>query len=233
MISIILPTYNESESGFLQPVLHSFSSWDDCEVIIVDGGSVDGTLEQLQQTPWQLVQLPRSSRAARLQKGLELSRGDIVLLHHPRSLLDASAIPQLQELAESDSAFWGGFSQAFDLQHPLLDFTSWYSNHIRLDRRQIVYLDHCLFMHRRLLDQGLTVPNLEIFEDTALSLALRRMTRATRLPAKSTTSAIRFQRNGFIRQSAMNQLLKLGYSLGISPARMNRWYEKGLDLNQH
>lgn len=233
MISIILPTYNESRTGYLQPVLQSFSAMNGCEVIIIDGGSEDGTLEQLQQSPWRIVQLPGSSRSARLQRGLELSRGEIVLLHHPRSLLESSAISQLQELGASSSAFWGGFSQAFDVQHPLLDFTSWYSNHVRLDRRQIVYLDHCLFIHRELLAQGLTIPDMEIFEDTALSMRLRRMSRATRLPARSTTSAIRFQRNGVVRQSAMNQLLKLGYWMGISPARMNRWYEKGLDLNQH
>lgn len=232
MISIILPPYNEIRTGYLQPVLQRFTEWDGCEVIIVDGGSEDGTLEQLQQRPWPIVHMPGSSRAARLQRGLELSRGDIVLLHHPRSLLDSSAISQLQELAATGSAFWGGFSQAFDIQHPVLDFTSWYSNHIRLDRRQIVYLDHCLFIHRDLLAQGLTIPDMEIFEDTALSMQLRLMSRATRLPARSTTSAIRFQRNGVVRQSAMNQALKLGYWMGISPARMNRWYEKGLDLNK-
>lgn len=232
MISIILPTYNESGTGYLQSILQRFSDLPDCEVILVDGGSDDGTLKQLQATPWRIEQLPGSSRAERLQRGLELSTGDIVLLHHPRSLLDASAISQLRELGNSSQRFWGGFTQSFDMQHPLLNFTSWYSNHIRLDRRQIVYLDHCLFIHRGLLDANLTIPQVEIFEDTALSLQLRRLAAACRLPAKSTTSAIRFQRNGFVRQSLMNQVLKLGFLLGVSPERMNRWYEKGLGLNQ-
>jgi hypothetical protein len=71
-----------------------------------------------------------------------------------------------------------------------------------------------------------------IFEDTELSLILRSSgQRPVRLPEHATTSAVRFRRNGALRQLWLNQKLKLAYHLGLSRDQMNRIYEQGLGLN--
>ncbi len=75
------------------------------------------------------------------------------------------------------------------------------------------------------------MPEIPIFEDTELCKILRESGRPTLLKPLSVTSAVRFQKNGVYRQAIMNQVLKFGYSLGVSKEKMDKLYEKGLSLN--
>ncbi|MCY4265372.1 MAG: glycosyltransferase [Gammaproteobacteria bacterium] len=231
MISIILPTFNEERCGNLDTILTNLEAVVNAEVIVVDGGSTDGSLQRLNQSGFMLLNLPGSHRAARLNHGLAVAKGDCIFLHHPRSLVEASIFEQVRQACDSNKPVWGGLSHLFDLDHPLLRLTSWYSNRIRFDRSGIVYLDHCLFFNRCFIDKEVRVPDLAIFEDTELSRYLGRQCPPLRLSAEACTSAIRFRENGIIRQSIKNQLLKLAYHLKISPQRMSRFYEQGLELN--
>lgn len=231
MISVVLPTFNEANSGYLELILQGLSLLDDAEIIVVDGGSTDGTLEMLEGFGVRLYLLEKSSRAARLNEGIANSRGELILLHHPRSLVSAQAITKLNRIIANKKHYWGGFTHRFDVDHPLLRFTSWYSNKIRCDFRGIVYLDHCIFFDAQLKDRGVIIPDVEIFEDTELSKILKTYSHPIRLTDAAQTSAIRFQKNGLYRQAIMNQVLKLGYSLKVPAKTMNRLYEKGLGLN--
>lgn len=76
------------------------------------------------------------------------------------------------------------------------------------------------------------IPNVDIFEDTEISYILRRHAKPKILNFESKTSSVRFQKNGFIKQSIINQYLKVLYHLKFSKKKMNRLYEKGLDLNK-
>ncbi len=231
MISIVLPTFNEASSGYLKPILERLTQLKDAEIVVVDGGSTDGTLELINGFAVSLHCIGSSSRAARLNKGIESSRGEIILLHHPRSLVSADALERLPTDIAGRQDYWGGFTQQFDSAHPLLRFTSWYSNKIRCDLRGILYLDHCIFFDANIKHSGFSIPDVEIFEDTELSKTLRTFSHPMRLSGVSQTSAIRFQKNGVYRQALMNQVLKLGYALKVPAKTMNRLYEKGLGLN--
>lgn len=228
-ISVVLPTSNELGLDVLPRILDQLESAD-VELIAVDNASDDGTAELLaaHAAVTRLVCLPDSNRAQRLSAGIALAGGNLVLLHHPRSLLAHGAIAALHALPPD--VVWGGFTHAFDHAHRLLAWTSWYSNRVRLDRRGIVYLDHCLFCRRDLLTAA-PLPALDIFEDTALSASLRRAARPQRLPQQAVTSAVRYARNGVWRQATMNQVLKVGYALHLPHRVMNRLYERGLSLN--
>ena len=118
----------------------------------------------------------------------------------------------------------------FDWPSAFFKFTSWYSNHIRADIRKIYYLDHCIFASRDLLMET-KIPDVDVFEDTILSERLGRLCKPFRLTNISLTSAIRFQRNGIVYQSILNQFMKWGYYLGIPLKKLNIFYEKSLELN--
>ncbi len=231
MISIVLPVFNEEKAGRLERVLAGLALAADAQVIVVDGGSRDGTVPAARRHPFTLIEMPGSTRAARLNRGIAASAGDVVFLHHPRSLVAPEAFAAVAECAAGRRGFWGGLTQRFDEAHPLLAFTSWYSNNVRFDRRGIVYLDHCLFFDGRFRDEGLAIPDVPIFEDTELSLILRGHGMPVRLPAAAVTSAVRYAANGVFRQMLLNQTLKVGRGLGVSPDALNRWYERGLGLN--
>lgn len=231
MISIVLPVFNEGKAGLLERILAALARTADAQVIVVDGGSRDGTVPAVRAHPFALIEMPGSTRAARLNRGIAESAGEVVFLHHPRTLVAPEAFAAVAEYAAGRRRFWGGLTQRFDEAHPLLAFTSWYSNNVRVDRRGIVYLDHCMFFDGRFRDEGLAVPDVPIFEDTELSLILRGHGMPARLPAAAVTSAIRYAANGVFRQMLLNQALKAGRGLGVSPDALNRWYERGIGLN--
>lgn len=188
-----------------------------------------GSAEQLRGPGIELVFVPLSAadtRAERINLGMAKSAGEMILLHHPRSRLSREAVQALQ--VRKSEKFWGGFTHRFDFSHPLLHFTSFYSNHVRARFGGIIYLDHCVFFHRTFWQP---LPKVAIFEDTILSLQLRKFGRPQILPYVSFTSAVRFTKNGIWRQALMNQFLKIGYYCNVPHERLNALYEKGLNLN--
>ena len=177
----------------------------------------------------------------KLQAGIDASSGAVILLHHPRSLVDPAGLVWLYKKAatvdknnsssSSSSSWWGGFTHKFDKVHWLLRFTSWYSNRIRPMLSRILYLDHCIFFTQNALTRK--IPPVSVFEDTELSKILRESCRDPPevAPYLSVTSAIRFVANGVLRQAMLNQWMKLLYYCGLHHQVMNKTYEKGLGLN--
>lgn len=226
MVTAILSSFNEIDNALFWANVQLLKDQPGVELIIVDGGSDDGTQEKLKDL--KSVVLPNSQRATRFNHGIEMAAGHLILLVHPRSLLSE---PGLRELLQEDRLKnWGAFRHRFDWPHPILKFTSWYSNYVRGKRRGIYYLDHCLYFSSDLKPHA-RFPEIAIFEDTAFCCSLRMVTKPKLLKSEIITSAIRFRKNGIFKQSIMNQALKLLFHLGVSADFMNRIYERGLSLN--
>lgn len=229
-LNIIFSTHNEMELGYLQKSIPLLSEFKDIHITVVDKESNDGTVQFLESYPVEIISTKVNSRAGRLNIGINSSSSAMILLHHPRSILSKEGISFLIENYEN--LRWGAYTHRFDVEHSLLKFTSWYSNFIRGGLREIYYLDHCIFFQKVLVGADKNfVPDVDIFEDTYLSQKLAKNSSPTRLPFSSTTSAIRFQKNGVWKQAILNQILKLGFLLGIPNTFMNKVYEKGLNLN--
>ena len=228
-VSIIFSTFNELSLDLLGSSLSSLSKLENVEVIIVDGGSTDGTIDLIEKFPVTLIRSEESSRAKRLNIGIEVSSCDLIILHHPRSSLDPRGVDYLVD--NQIHLDWGGFTHQFIESHPLLTFTSWYSNEVRGKIRGIVYLDHCIFFKKSLIEETPYVPEVDIFEDTEFSKKLLNKYVVTILPFLSETSAIRFTKNGLYKQLVLNILMKVCFHIGLSDKQMNKVYEKGLGLN--
>ena len=202
----------------------------DKQLIAVVSPSEDETLSIVQGFPaMEIVQVEASNRAQRLNAGIEASKGEFVLLHHPATLLPEKRALQAAEKALA-GAVWGGFTHSFDWDRWLLRFTSWYSTQVR-SRSGILYLDHCIFARRQALIEVGGVPDMDIFEDTALSLALRRLGMPAIVDAKVVTSARRFRDRGVYRQAMLNQMLKVMYYANLEPQRLNWLYERKSQIN--
>lgn len=227
-LSIVIPCYNDMKLGILEKNLENYLKVKDIEIICVDGGSSDGTDEFIKSRKDVIYISSAGTRISLLNKGIEYSSGDYVILHHPRSLI---ALEDLIKLTQLQNFSWGALTHQFDAKHFLLDFTSWYSNKIRGDKFNIFYLDHCFIIEKNLLKSVTPFPDLEIFEDTEISKLLKSKAKPKRLFEKSTTSAVRFLSNGIFKQSALNQLMKLMYYANIDHQTMNKIYEWGLNLN--
>lgn len=232
--SFVFSCFNEQENAFLFKNLELLSKELLNEVIVVDGGSKDLTVSRISSySRVKIFNLPNSNRAERYNFGLGKASGSVLTVVHPRTLLPDDVSQIVRELTFEDGHFYA-FTHCFDERNLLLRFTSWYSNRIRGDLRGIYYLDHCWILNRALienLEQPL-IPPVDIFEDSLFCLKLKkRGATAQRLKAVAITSAIRFRKNGLLRQSLLNQKLKLQFLFSFRPKTMNRNYEKNLNLN--
>lgn len=240
-VSIILPCLNEIRHGYLDRILTNLIAQlvpqnFEKEIIAIVSASEDGTELVLEQyaarsPEMQVVRSLAKNRAQRLNEGIAISTGDIILLHHPATLLPEQIALQLIEQALQSGGSWGAFCHNFDFSHWLLHFTSWYSNNVRVKQKGLVYLDHCPFIDRQILAEIGNVPDLDIFEDTVLSDRLCQFSKPLLAQGKVITSARRFQQRGIYRHAMLNQWLKLCYHLNIDPKFLNRVYEKRYSIN--
>ncbi len=226
LLSIVYPVKSLKQDKLVNKCLKNYN-FDDVEQIIVTSDKED--LEKVFAENVTIIIKGTNSRAIRLNHGIKNARGDMILLHHPRSLIERKGIEEL--LMKSNELVWGAFTHAFDTLGFLYKFTSFYSNKIRGDMRKVYYLDHCIFAKKRVLEEIGYVPELDIFEDTALCEKLKKIGSGERLHAISTTEAIRFEKNGFFRQAFLNMKLKFQYRRGKDHQMLNKEYEENLELN--
>ncbi|TNF27725.1 MAG: glycosyltransferase [Deltaproteobacteria bacterium] len=229
IVSVIISTHNEMKLDFLRKSLENLHVIPGVELIIVDRKSDDGTSELASRYADKMISTTQNSRAKRLNMGIEIASGEIIFLHHPRSIIDTNALRWL--IKNKADVTWGGLTHQFDEDHFALRFTSWYSNMVRGRIREILYLDHCIFFRKNLLPEHDAVPEVDVFEDTLLSEKLKAKGRMEVLPYVSKTSAIRFTHRGVFTQALVNQLMKIGFYLNLSDKWMNRLYEGTLKLN--
>lgn len=234
MISVVLPCLNEVRHGYLPQILANLTAQQGRkEVIAVISPSQDQTLEIVAQFPTvRRIESTAVNRAQRLNEGIAASQGDSILLHHPATLLPPEkALCLVEQKLQEPAAMWGGFRHRFDYDHWLLRFTSWYSTEVRPRWSRILYLDHCIFARRSLLEEIGGVPDMDIFEDTVLSQRLGSYSPPTILSETVLTSARRFQNRGVYHQALLNQLLKTMYHLHMDPQWLNRLYEQKSQIN--
>lgn len=232
MLSVVLPCFNEARHGYLPKILENLCQQEgEKQLIAVVSPSADDTLWMVKQfSDFEIIEAEAGNRAQRLNVGIAASMGKAVLLHHPATLLpEKIALMQAEEALSS--AAWGGFVHSFDMDHWLLRFTSWYSTRQRSQRQRILYLDHCIFARRQVLIEIGGVPDMDIFEDTALSLALAKWGAPVIAPGKVITSARRFRDRGIYQQALLNQLLKVMYLTHQDPKKLNWLYESKSQIN--
>jgi glycosyltransferase involved in cell wall biosynthesis len=229
MVTVIISVFNEEKNPYLFKILTQFRADPFFEVICVDGGSTDGTLEKIKKQKVCVHELHASTRAARLNLGIACATSETILLQHPRSLISDTGIAFIKK--NHERLKWAAFTHQFDDAHFFLKFISWYSNEVRVKKKAIVYLDHCMIVKKAYLDAKV-IPDMAIFEDTALSGNLRAMCKPTLLPYVAVTSAVRFLDRGIYKHFLLNQWIKFLYCLNIDSKKINRLYERRLNLNQ-
>jgi hypothetical protein len=101
---------------------------------------------------------------------------------------------------------------------------SFFTN-LRAKYLQMPYGDQALFMTRRAYDAaGGIDAEQAMMEDFTLVRRLQSLGRVHIAAAPIQTSARRWLQLGVMRTMATNQLLVLGYSIGVPAATLKRWY---------
>jgi rSAM/selenodomain-associated transferase 2 len=224
-LSIVVPVLDEAANlARLLPDL--LEREPQAEVLVVDGGSTDDSRAVVARTPsvrW--VSAPRG-RARQMNTGASAAGGDALLfLHADTRLPDGAGAAILAALAEP-GVVGGRFDVRLDSRRPLLWIVGTLMNH-RSRLTGISTGDQGIFVRREIFDALGGYPDIPLMEDVELSRRLKRRGRLVALRLRVVTSARKWEREGVVRTVLLMWTLRLLYTLGVSPARLHRWYYGG------
>jgi rSAM/selenodomain-associated transferase 2 len=189
------------------------------EVIVVDGGSADGTRERAVDLCDQVLDAPRG-RASQMNAGARAAQGEALVFLHADTRLPEGAD---ELIFQSLRAFrWGRFDVEIDGRHPLLGIVARAIN-LRSRLTGIATGDQAIFV-RRADFPGF--PEIALMEDVAFSKAMKRRGPPACRREKVLTSARRWESRGVLRTIVLMWQLRLRYFLGARPEDLARRYEK-------
>lgn len=218
-ISIIIPTLNEA--GNIRQTIESVRRQDrGAEIIVVDGGSVDGTPEIVR--PHALVIHGPRGRAVQMNAGARCAAGEVLLFLHGDSRIAPGALAQLRQAMDNPRVAGGSFTLAFDVDNLWLRFYAFCST---VDCLCFRYGDQGIFVRRAIFEQLGGYAEIPLMEDIDLMRRLPRYGRRVLIRnCPVTTSARRFMEHGILRQEALNVALVTAWFLGIKPHTLAKWY---------
>jgi rSAM/selenodomain-associated transferase 2 len=220
MISVVIPVLNEEQ--IIGSCLSSLKEQAGRhEVVVVDGGSRDGTMDVVSAFPG--VKWVRASRgrSTQMNRGADAAVGDILLFLHADTHVPQGGLEKIELLLENKNIIAVSFSLSFDIPSPLLRLYSLFS---RINHILFTYGDQGLFMSRHVYNAIGGFQEIPIMEDVEIQKRLRKMGRFVKMRCSVITSARRFLCHGILRQQALNVLLVTLYHLGVEPSRLKDFY---------
>lgn len=197
MISVIIPTFNE-ENVLARNLRALFTQPGHYEVIVVDGGSTDPTIEIARSfADVQVVMAPKG-RASQMNAGAQEAKGEWLLFLHADTVLPDRAIQRLNDMESDLSVQAGGFLHQFSGGDWRLTLISFLDN-FRCTSSRIIYGDQALFVRRTLFEKLGGFPNQPILEDVTFCERLIRVTTPLILSPPVVTDARKFLAMGVWR----------------------------------
>lgn len=219
-LAAIVPTLNEAPAiAALVRVLGPEMD----EVWVVDGGSADGTPVLAERSGARVLAAAGPGRGLQLDRGARASTADALVFVHADTGIPAGFGAAIRAALVDPAVVGGNFRVRYTPDCPSARLFG------RLgDLRQrwlgLYYGDSCIFARRDTYLATGGFADHPLFEDHALARALARAGRTVMIERPLITSSSRRFRGRALQTLALWVSLQLGYSLGISPARLARLY---------
>lgn len=221
-LSVIIPALDEQGviGGLLQDLAGLRAAGH--ELILVDGGSHDATLQVAAPLVDRAIQAPRG-RASQMNAGARAASGDVLWFLHADSRVPTDAAARLLRACDAGHP-WGRFDVRLSGRHWALRVIETLMN-LRSRLTGIATGDQGIFVRRAVFEQVEGFPAIPLMEDLALSKSLRRLARphCIRRPALQTSSR-RWEQRGILRTVLLMWRLRLAYALGTPPGELAARY---------
>lgn len=220
-VSIVIPTLNEAEniSGLMARLRTCFPG---VEIVVADGGSGDGTTERV-ESPAKVVSSERG-RARQMNAGARAASGDILWFLHADCWPAETSVDLILKTLDDPAVVGGGFRWG-------LIGSKWYYGictslaHVKNKMRRSLFGDMGIFVRREVFDRlGGYADDLPICEEIEFNRRLKRAGKTVVLDEILLSSDRRLLRQGPLWAFLKNDLIKLGFAIGVSPQALKKLY---------
>jgi rSAM/selenodomain-associated transferase 2 len=218
-ISIIIPTLNEE--ACLAETIQAVRELRPFEVVVVDGGSTDGTAAAAAGADCFLT-APRG-RAVQMNHAAHQARGQLLLFLHADCTLEAGVLEAACRVLRMPGVVACCFRQTVLGPHWLYRPIDWCAS-LRVRLTGLAYGDQGLCLRRELFIALGGFPEVPLMEDLLFSRRLQRHGRIMVAPKRVFVSPRRWRQAGIVRQTLRNWGLTGLAAMGVPPGRLARFY---------
>lgn len=224
-LSIIIPVYNEAAhiNELLFYLLEQTKKASDIEILVVDGGSSDNTIQSVQQNDTVILLHSKKGRGAQMNTGAKVAKGEILYFLHADSYPPFDFHKLIfSKINKGKKA--GCFKMSFDSNHPWLRLAGWFTKfNVKFFRGgdQSLYVTKTLFN-----DIGGFNEKHSIFEDYTFIRELYKRNQFCVIQKSIRSSSRRYQENGITRLQFHYWNLYIRKWLGASTQELVSYYTK-------
>ncbi len=222
-ISVIIPALNEAEN--IVSMLESLAPLQkhEHEVIVVDGGSQDSTVELVKGKADKIIH-SQAGRACQMNAGARRATGDILWFLHADTRVSDSAAMQILMALQNQNNYWGRFDIQLSGKHFLLRIVEQLMN-LRSRLTGIATGDQGIFVRRDCFEAIGGFRTIPLMEDIEISRRLKKWSRPCCIHDKITTSSRRWEERGVLRTILLMWRLRFAYALGVRPEKLASIYK--------
>lgn len=223
IVSIIIPVLNEAR--IIKSTLQKLVGNTGVEIIVVDGGSQDDTVNIVRQLGVKVISVCGTNRGMQMNAGAAIALGEILLFLHGDTQLPPNYSQLIVQTLQAPQVVAGAFDLKIDGLDPAL---RWLERLVKLRSRwwSLPYGDQAIFLSKQVFEEIGEFSNLPIMEDFELIQRLKRKGKIAIAPGAVVTSGRRWQQLGVWKTTLINQLIIIGYYLGVSPTKLRNFYRQ-------
>ena len=223
--SIIIPVFHEAEN--INPLLNHLNTRESTanyEIIVIDGSSTNDTIKAISDKKV-ISTSSKKGRACQMNAGANKAKGQILLFLHADTFLPKNVFSIINKEFSQNNFVVGVFSLKIDSKKILFRLLTKFIN-LRSKLTRVPYGDQVIFVKSDFFKKIGGFKGIEIMEDIEFMRRIKKLNvPIVIVPEKVYTSPRRWGKEGILRCTFRNWMIRLLYYLGIHPKKIVKYYK--------